>query len=188
MQVFEEELAEKDLECFRREAENGTSRWVRRMPEGVASPRRSVGSIRGQRIGEASNPGLPRRQSQFETQLDNDSDAPLITAGRFRPLLSEDETLSVIVRPQRSIEIGVVEDVSGHPSRHTFRRDTVGATSPENLGQQEGVPVFDPLESDDDADSLVPFRRRDTVVDALEFDLTHDDSPVLVVGSSAAEV
>ena len=37
--------------------------------------------FRGQRIGEASNPGPSRRRSQFETQLDSDSDAPLITAG-----------------------------------------------------------------------------------------------------------
>ena len=35
--------------------------------------------FRGQRIGEASNPGPPRRQSQFDTQLDSsDSDEPLI--------------------------------------------------------------------------------------------------------------
>ena len=55
--------------------------------------------FRGQRFGEASHPEPPRRRSQFETQLDSDNDAPLITASRFGPLSSEDKTLSVRVSP-----------------------------------------------------------------------------------------
>ena len=72
--------------------------------------------------------GPPRRRSQFETQLDSDIDAPLMTGGRFGPLSSEDETLSVRVSPVQealgsggvsgtpvwsAVPIAVDEDVSG---------------------------------------------------------------------------
>ena len=56
---------------------------------------------------------------------------------------------------------------------------------------QEGVPVFDSVKSDDDVDSLVeePNVRvpspRHSVVDALEFDLTREDSDLPVDGESS---
>ena len=43
--------------------------------------------FRGQRIGEASNPGPPRRRSQFDTQLDSSEiDALLVRSGRLAVL------------------------------------------------------------------------------------------------------
>ena len=180
-----------------------------------------------------------KRLNQFETQLDSDSDALLITSGRFGPLSSEDETLSVRVSPVQ-VASGC-SGVSGTPVRSAvpsraprgLKRlrlmrmsqaipvvtpsgetqwarprqgtwvDTTQVESKDDVGQ-EGVAVFDPVDSDDEIDSLVaePSVRvpspRHSVIDALEFDLTRDDSdppsddmkssPVLVVGSSAAEV
>ena len=53
--------------------------------------------FRGQRIGEASNPGPPRQRSQFDTQLDSsDSDELLVHCGRFAVLSSTSDDEAVV--------------------------------------------------------------------------------------------
>ena len=75
---------------------------LRRMP---VCKRITRWGLRGVRIGEASNPGPKKsfskgvhwsRKRQQRTLLDSDSDAPLITRGRFGFLSSDDEDTSVV--------------------------------------------------------------------------------------------
>ena len=61
--------------------------------------------FRGQRIGEASNPGPPRRRSQFDTQLDSsDSDGPLVRCGRFAVLSDVRVNVRIITAVHADVE------------------------------------------------------------------------------------
>ena len=79
--------------------------------------------FRGQQVGEASNPGPPRRRSQFDTQLDSsESDAVLVPNGRFAMLSStSDDALAVAVRCSGECEdhgrVAVRPDVESRSSR-----------------------------------------------------------------------
>ena len=66
--------------------------------------------FRGQRIGEASNPGPPRRRSQFDTQLDSsDSDEPLVRCGRFAVLSSaSDDEAALAVRCSSRVNVRII--------------------------------------------------------------------------------
>ena len=93
-----------------------------------ATPRKcgrrvSVCGARGQRIGEAKDPGPKNKvlrgphlsgRTHQRTQLDSDSDAPLTTGGRFGPLSSDDETFSVRVSPA---QVALDSGVNGTPVR-----------------------------------------------------------------------
>ena len=177
--------------------------------------RESAGTESGPKDKVLRGPHLSGRTHQ-RTQLDSDSDAPLITGCRFGPLSSEDETFSVRVSPA---QVALDSGVNGTPVRiavpssaprglkrlrltrmseatpvvalsgeiHVARPrqatlvDMTEVESEDDIGQEE-APVFDPVDSDDDVDSLVEELNvrvpspRHSVVDALEIDLTREDS------------
>ena len=60
----------------------------------VAEWHRSISAkygLRGIRVGEASHPGLVSRATSRRTQMDSDSDAPLVNSGRFMALLRDND-------------------------------------------------------------------------------------------------
>ena len=147
------------------------------------------------RIGEASNPGpkksskgvLWSRKRQQRTLLDSDSDAPLITQGRFGVLSSDDEDTSVAVSrvpttidsvsvARSSERIVVAVDAPTQPKRlRVMTRMSQASTEVAPSGVCPAVPRkgtwVDMTVEDTDDEGVNPVESFDDVVNALERDL-----------------
>ena len=109
----------------------------------VAEWHRSISAkygLRGIRVGEASHPGPVSRATSRRTQIDSDSDAPLVNSGRFMALSRDRD--------------GSDEDVGAEPGSHqsgkrlrVTRRDRARA-SPGNTFTRDPSSVSGALEFD----------------------------------------